>query len=295
MWTYRSLIAALFASLALQTPVRGQQCDPDYYERVPLYLAQPYTAEYREKYESADHQEPATEATRVEAQDSQGRRGLERWTSADGGRFQVRDPVAGETITWTTRSTKAMVVEDPSPVAGRSSCWRSPDSGGDIDPDEPPPDLYKSSCAPAGQGQATFCRDTCEEKRRAKALQALKSGFLPCGSEEPGTEDLGTKIIHGVAAHGCRTTKTLPNGSWKCTGRCPPPSPNGRTTLEEIWSDEYGLTLRRIEVSRNGDKHYEELLSLHREEPNLATFWPPDGYEIVTIEMDEVPCEQPTR
>ena len=37
-----------------------------------------------------DHQEPATEGTRVEAQDSQGRR-LDRWTSADGsGRSQLQ-------------------------------------------------------------------------------------------------------------------------------------------------------------------------------------------------------------
>jgi hypothetical protein len=109
MWAYRCLIAALFASLALHTPVRGQQCDPDYNQRVPFYLAEPYTAEYRERYEWADHREPATEDTRVEAQDSQGRR-LARWTSADGSaRSQVRDPVAGETITWNTHSTKAKV------------------------------------------------------------------------------------------------------------------------------------------------------------------------------------------
>lgn len=147
MCAYRCLIAALFASLTLlQTPVQGQQCDPNYYGRVPLYLAQPYTAEYRERYEWADHQEPATENTRVEAQDSQGRR-LDRWTTAAGsGRSQVRDPVADVTITWNTSSTKAKVVEYPTSVAGRPSCWRSPE---DIGAEEPPPGLYKSSCAPA--------------------------------------------------------------------------------------------------------------------------------------------------
>jgi hypothetical protein len=294
MWAYRYLIAALFASLALQTPVQGQECDPNYYERVPLYLVQPYTAEYRERYEWPDHQESATEDTRVEAQDSQGRH-LDRWTSADGsGRSQVRDPVADQTITWNTRSTKAKVVEYPTPVAGRFSCWRTPDPEEGIGPDEPPPGLYESSCAPAGQGQTMPCRDACEAKRQAKALPALKNGFPPCGSDEPGTEDLGTKVIHGVAAHGCRTTKTLP--SRKCVaGRCPAPSPYGRKRFQEIWSDEYGLTLRKIEASGDGDKCYEELLSLNREEPNLATFRPPDGYEIVTIEMDEVPCEPRTQ
>jgi len=297
MWSYRCLTAALFASMVLQTPVRGQQCDPDYYERVPLYLAQPYMAEYRDKYEAADHPEGATENTRVEAQDSQWRR-LDRWTNADGsGRSQVRDPVAGETITWNPRSTKAKVVEYPTPVAVRFSCWRSPDSEGDIDPDEPPPGLYKSSCAPAGQGQDMFCRDACEENRRSKALTALKNGFLPCAPEEPGTEDLGMKEIHGVAAHGCRTTEVLPIVSWRCgAGGCKDPSPHSRKTLQEIWSDEYGLTLRKIEVTWHDDKyydsHHEEILSLNREEPNLATFRPPDGYEFVTIEMEEVSCEQ---
>jgi hypothetical protein len=66
----------------------------------------------------------------------------------------------------------------------------------------------------------------------------------------------------------------------KCAGGCPPPSPYGGKTLEEIWSDEYGLILRKIEVSRHGDKYYEQLLSLNREEPNLGTFRPPDGYEM---------------
>jgi hypothetical protein len=293
MWPRGVIAVTMLACLAPQTSLRGQECDPNYYGRVPFYLSQPYTAEYRERYESGDHQDPPREDIRVEARDSQGRR-LDSWASAGGtSRSQVRDPVAGETITWNASSTKAKVVQDPTPVAGRSSCWQTPDPERQNSPEEPPIGMYKSSCAPAGEGQALFCNDACEAKRRAKALPALKNGFPPCDSEEPGTEDLGTKVIHGVAAHGCRTTKTLPNGSWKCSGRCPAPSPHGSKTLEEIWSDDYGLTVRKIEVSRHGDKYSEELTSLNRDEPDLSIFRPPEGYDVVTLEMHEVPCNQP--
>jgi hypothetical protein len=84
-------------------------------------------------------------------------------------------------------------------------------------------------------------------------------------------------VIQGVAAHGCRTTTPFPKGGRK---------------VREIWSDDYGLTLRRTEEDPTDAKYHEELISVNRDEPSLSTFQPPKGYEIVTLEFDEVPCPE---
>ena len=84
-------------------------------------------------------------------------------------------------------------------------------------------------------------------------------------------------VIEGVAARGCRTTT---------------PFPKGKRKLREIWSDDHGLTLRKIvEDPTRRQVYFEELITLSRDEPSLSTCWPPESYEIVTLEMDEVPCE----
>jgi hypothetical protein len=88
-------------------------------------------------------------------------------------------------------------------------------------------------------------------------------------------------VIQGIAAHRCRRTT-------------PFPIPKEGNVLTEIWSDEYGLSLREIQEYPNGDRFFRELISLSRDEPDLSIFQPPKGYETVTLEMDEVPCEQLT-
>jgi hypothetical protein len=110
-------------------------------------------------------------------------------------------------------------------------------------------------------------------------VPAEKSGFPKCDPAEPGgtAEDLGMGVIQGVVAHGCRTTT---------------PFPKGKRKLREIWSDDYGLPLRRIEEDPTDAKYYEELISVTRGEPNPLTFQPPNGYDVVTLEMEEVPCDE---
>lgn len=278
------ITTALFALLALQGSLQAQECA---YTRgwETFHRLWPYTAEYKEKVESIDYEgkpNPPHEHTRVVTQDSQGRR-LDRWISADGSSHsQVSDPVAGEGIFWNTGSTKAKVVKAATAVAGRRSCWEGPgsqDSERNQRADEPHVGWSKGSCAPAGQYPAQ-CHDPCEVERRANALPAEKKGFAKCHPAEPGgtAEDLGMDVIQGVAAHGCRTTT---------------PFANGKRKLRETWSDEYGLTLRDIQQHSTGDKFFKELISLSRDEPSLSTFQPPNGYEVVTLEMHEVPCEPP--
>jgi hypothetical protein len=52
--------------------------------------------------------------------------------------------------------------------------------------------------------------------------------------------------------------------------------PKGKRKLGEIWSNDYGLTLRRVGEDPTGAKYYEELISLRRDEPSLSTFHPPN-------------------
>lgn len=281
MWTRCYLATAAFAALVPQLPLPAQECDPSHGRRPP-HLAHPYTAEYRERVESTDYAgkpNPVQEDIHVVAQDLQGRR-LYRWTTSDGSSHsQVFDPVTAEEMAWNTSSKIAKILKSPAPVAGRPSCWRGPDSEKNAGRDEPRVTVSEFACVPAGQHQ-TGCRDACRAVLMANALPPEKKGFPKCASAEPkGTaEDLGTDVIQGVAAHGCRTTT---------------PFPKGKRKLVEIWSDDDGLSLRRIEEGPNDFKHFSELISLSREEPSPSTFQPPEGYEVVRLQMDEVSCETP--
>ena len=63
-----------------------------------------------------------------------------------------------------------------------------------------------------------------------------------------------------------------------------------RNVLTENWFDEYGLSSREIREDANG-RSVTELISLTRDEPDLSIFQAPNGDEVVTLEMEEVPCE----
>lgn len=257
MCVCRYLTVTVFAALALHASLQAQQCAPNS-GRETLHLGWPYTAQYREK------QRPELEGVVVAAEDSQGR-SLYRYTGADGSSTSiVDDPVAAQEIHWDTSSMKVKIAKYSTPFEGRRSCWRSPWSS--------------RFCAPAGQVQPAFCHDVCEAERVAYALPAEKNGSPKCDPVPGGTaEDLGMDVIQGITARGCRRTV---------------PFPNVGDVLVEIWSDDYGLPLRNIQEHSPADRYFRELISLSRDEPDLAMFQPPKGYEIVTLEAEEVSCEQ---
>src|SRR5579862_1608002 len=283
MWACCCLTTAVFAVLALQSslPAQAQECRPSS-GREAFHLGWPYTAEYHDKNGTIVEGKPGPikEDVTVVAEDSQGRFFM-RFTTPDGrSRTRVLDPVAGQEIRWNTDSTKAKILKYATPVAGRPSCWRGPSSS------ERSPSTGRSwieesqaACSPAGQKQPLSCRDICEAERLAKALPPEKNGFPKCDAAlGETTEDLGMSVIKDIAAHGCRTTRLLPKEG---------------NVLIENWSDDYGLTLREIQERSNGLKSLRELISLSRDEPSLSIFQPPRGYEIVTLEMQEVPCKPP--
>jgi hypothetical protein len=271
MCACRYLTVTVFAALALQALLQGQQCAPSS-GRKAFHPGWPYTAQYREK------QRPPLEAVVVVAEDSQGRF-LYRYTSADGrSTSTVYDPVAAQEVQWDTSSMKAKILKYATPVAGRRSCWQSSWSERSAITGRTLSGKYYAFCAPAGRAQPAGCHDVCEAERLAHALPPEKRGFPKCDPVPEGTEDLGMEVIQGITAHGCRSTTSFPKVG---------------NVLIENWSDDYGLTLRKIQGHSTDDRYFEELISLRREEPDLSIFQPPKGYEIVTLEMEEVPCEQP--
>jgi hypothetical protein len=280
MCACRYLTLAVLAALALQTSLQAQERDSGR-GRGLIHLEWPFTAEYHLHEHHQNRPEAERDYILVMANDSQGR-DLSRSIFADGrSAGHVFDPVAAQQIWWATDSTKAKIVKYPTPVADRSSCWRRPWSERSSSSGRTLGYEFKTRCAPAGppagQGQFPDCRDASYTEDLAKALPPETKGFPKCDAPGGTAEDLGMSVIQGIAAHGCRRTAPdlLTEGN----------------VLTENWSDEYGLTLREIDEHPNGDRFLREIISLSRDEPDLSTFQPPKGYEGVTLEMDEVPCE----
>jgi hypothetical protein len=272
------LLLTMLAALALHDSLRAQDCSSN--ERWGLLnLEWPSTAEYRLHEHHQGRPEAERDYVLVMANDSQGRV-LDRYKYADGqSSSHILDPVAAEQVWWGTDSTRAKIVKYPTPVADRSSCWRRLWSEPSSIAGRTLKYEYKTTCAPAGppagKGQFHDCRDACYAERLAKALPPEKKGFLKCDPGPEGTaEDLGMDVIQGIAVRGCRRTTPF--------------------LVTENWSDEYGLSLREIKKYSNGDRFLSELISLSRSEPDRSVFESPKGYASVTLEMDEVPCEQRT-
>jgi hypothetical protein len=279
MWACRCLTTAVCVALALPISLQAQECSSS--RRLPpFHLEWPSTVEYHIHEHHQDRPQPDREYVLVMANDSQGR-DSSHYTFSDGqSSSHVFDPVAARQIWWGTDSTKAKIVKYPTPVADRPSCWRRAGSERSSSTGRTVRYEYKTNCEPAGppagQGQFPECRDVCYAERLAKALPPEKEGFSKCDAPGGTAEDLGMSVIQGIAAHGCRRTA---------------PFFKAGNALTENWSDEYGLTLRKIEEYPNGDRFVTELISLSRDEPDVSIFEPPKGYETVTLELDEVPCE----
>ncbi|WP_158821752.1 hypothetical protein [Granulicella sp. S156] len=103
---------------------------------------------------------------------------------------------------------------------------------------------------------------------RQKSSQAQRS---PRG--EVKREDLGTKTIAGVEAHGLRTTRTIPAGE---EGNELP-----LVVTNEYWnSKEHGIMLLAISDDPRRGKTTYEIEELSQNEPNPSVFAPPEGYTV---------------
>ena len=175
--------------------------------------------------------------------------------------FHVSDPVAGTETRWDSRGKKATVYQLP-PKDQQHGCWRADDGGGGWNYPQTP-----------GEGTTEKASDTSQ----------------PAAERSPGPhrthEDLGMDTIQGLEIHGERTTITTPKGEF---GNDQPLV----STMEVWWSDEYRLQVRQIREDPRQGKTTRELVSFTPGEPDPALFQPPQGYEVVTVGLHQVSCNQ---
>ena len=92
------------------------------------------------------------------------------------------------------------------------------------------------------------------------------------------SEDIGTESIDSIEARGRRRTTTIPAGA---AGNNEP-----LVTTSETWTAVTGglegLMVREIRDDPRRGKSDRELTSLSQDDPDPATFQPPEGYEIET-------------
>lgn len=223
---------------------------------------QGYTAEFKTTVTRilSDGTIITRETTRVDAIDSQ-HRSLISETEAPffdahdtSTRAHVADVPNDTYIDWDSRSRKATVTQYP-PVGERRGCWDD-DAGNHRNLGGERPRVHSDPTT----------------KKPVHTDQDWKS------------EDLGTKTIAGVEVQGHRRTTTIPIGKIG----------NDRPIIQvsESWAAPalFGLELSRIDDDPLNGTTRTELIKLDLSEPPQSAFLPPDGYEVVHIELHKVLC-----
>jgi hypothetical protein len=248
----------------------------------------------------ADRSTRTQETTEVTATDSEGR-SLFATTSGIGGYIgsMLEDPVAGTRIVWNSENMQAKILELPTPVAGRRSCWKLPDQEQHLVRGEAQVGIGPITCVPAEQHQASHCAapgnavdpphdDSPEVKASYEDCSRALSSVIIRGKISERNEDLGEQTTLGFVVHGCRSTVVAADG----------------THMREAWVTKFGtarrnvsLPLRSIHESPNhvgpgATRITSEATNLELGEPDAEMFHLPEGYLIRTLQMVEVPCEQ---
>jgi hypothetical protein len=228
---------------------------------------QPFTAEFKitSVQTLANGTTITRESTEILARDGAGRDVHETdYTvpsiGGPGKTVSVHDPVGHRRLTWDSVSKHGRVVQEPMQDHPHG-CWAT-DYGGYS--------IYGPS----------------QRKLASKAKSSAKGDEnAPLEHDRPQLEDLGKVMIQGVEAHGRRVTTTIPVGKIG----------NDQTiiSVEETWmASSLSLDVRWIKNDPRTGKQTKELVNLVLDEPDPALFRPPDGYEVKTETMYEVPCRE---
>lgn len=250
-----ALVAILSGQLA-----EGQTTTP---RAGAVEKVQPYTAEFMvTAVQTLANGTTITKHTKVvEARDSESRT-LRQTTELPASNDQpartvalVRDPVDGTNIIWQSWNHRAVLQKLPPPEQ-RHGCWTSD----------------------TGSFSASY--DHIESPNAAVQKSAI---------ERPVMENLGTTTIDGVESRGFRRTTTTPAGS---IGNDSP-----LVSTAEFWQAPSlgGLTLRSESDDPKTGKQTRELVSLSLSEPDPAIFQAPEGYQVITQVMHQVPCQELAR
>lgn len=240
----------------------------------PCNVLQPYTAEFKmtRVQTLADGTTITNEVKRVKARDSQGRTMITTTESPFGSGqpaltyVTVNDPAEGTQTNWDSRSRRATITKLP-PADQRHGCWRSDSGHFNMNYGDAP---SRAKAQPGG-GSGTG---------------SVAGGVLVWRPVRPKftREDLGTTTIMGVEVRGTRFTTTTPAGA---IGNDRP-----LVSTTETWvAPSLGIPLRQVQINPQSGKMTTELQNLDLSEPVKATFQPPEGYDVVTEELHQVPCQ----
>ena len=224
----------------------------------------PYTAEFKTTSVSklADGTTITRENKAIQARDSQWRTLNQQEMGAQpiSGDHQVdttgwiNDPVEGTETNWQSRTHEAVVTKLP-PLDQRGGCWADD----------------------SGTRRAMF--------NPVRQPAPAAAGTVPQRPQQSSPENVGTTMIQGVEVVGRRFTRTIPAGQ---IGNDQP-----MVITNELWSAPSldGVVLKSVNDDPRG-KTTKEITHLDLGEPDPALFQPPQGYEVKTRELHQVPCDQ---
>jgi len=240
---------------------------------------EPYVAEFKVTAVKtmADGSTITQEFTQVRAVDGQGRTMTAMTTvpsSSDdtpATKVTVFDPVTWSSTSWDSQRSLVTVVKKPLPGSGVGSC---------------------SIMAP--QIVSAGLTTDSQTSTKARAVVGTPTGVTAGLGAFPNPahvnttiENLGTETIQGLVARGTRVTQTTPAGAIGNSG----PLVNTRETWQ---TNAHGiaLTIREVDDDPKNGKRTMEPVKFSFGEPDPASFLPPEGYEIVTQEMQQAACQQ---
>jgi hypothetical protein len=290
-------LCSLSLALSLQAQLvqtRGVGSQSPVHPTSQPFVMVPFAAEYKVTTvrTKADGTSMSQEEIEGNTHDSHGRMSVASTQVSTGiTYYRINDPVAGTRIDWNTANRTAILLNLPQAVPGRMSCWKMAPEESEAARGDGQLGVSAIQCPPAeSAGFSISCKGThSSATSTSEELPAINAGYPTCAdvSQEKSVEDLGTQRVQGFEAQGCRTTKTVPRGA----------------SINETWWIELRMGTIQVRLPvRSLDeepifrdqsfKQTRELTFLRLNEPDLKTFQPPEGYEIKTLEMHEVPCEQ---
>jgi len=204
------------------------------------------------------------ESTRIEAQDSAGRRlTVTRYARMRGEEeqsgFSVYDPVARTTANWISPGASKVVTVSPmTPLK---------------------PGQVVSTCLASGYPRKVKPATASPPLAKTSQRTDPKTGTTRI------TEDLGTQVIQGVDTYGVRYTTTIASGA---NGNDAP-----LVSTDERWvSPSLGIVMREVTDDPQAGHHTIEVEELSLGEPDPAIFQPPPDYEIEIVVQERHPVSQ---
>ncbi|MGA8740166.1 MAG: hypothetical protein WB561_03150 [Terracidiphilus sp.] len=272
--TVRVTAAVLFPVLAI--PAFGQIAKSTNQPSHPVKPIPVYTAEFKtvNVQTLADGTTITTETKEIRARDSQNRNLFVTTRKPPAAGIEVtsgniNNPVDNTETNWNSQNKKATITRLP-PLDQRYGCWASDSRHMTIN--------YGSRATTTSPG-------TVRQGLIVGGESQLVTSVGMATKQEEQREDLGTANIQGLEAKGERVTTVIPMDK---VGNDKP-----ITTTREVWrAPGLPFALREVYNDPRSGTRTRETVSLTIGEPDLSLFQPPEGYEVVTEEMHDVPCQQ---